>query len=317
MQRMARRNAIIRHLPAVETLGSVTVICSDKTGTLTRNEMTVGRVITAQGRYEVTGSGYIPEGRILAQGANAEDGRGAGSLQHVDDGVLRDLARCALLCNDADLLVEEARAPVLSGDPTEGALLVLALKAGLDGDRERAERPRLDAIPFESEARFMATLHAEPGGGRVIYLKGAPERVLAMCERAATDDGGEALHPEGWEERIGAAAEEGYRPLALAVRREEGDRPSLSAEDVQSGFTLLGVVGLIDPPRPEAIESVAQCRRAGIQVKMITGDHALTARSIAAQMGIVANPQASAAITISASAPLVGRMNRMVFLRLS
>jgi magnesium-transporting ATPase (P-type) len=201
--------------------------------------------------------------------------------------VLREIARASLLCNDAELSpAAEAGAGRWQGDPTEGAMLVLAAKAGLDRDG-RADSAASTSIPFESENRFMATLHAGRDGGRWIFVKGAPERVLEMCDRVRAG------------RRIGDA-----RPqrLAGADRRRRGrgvpdarawpagsaadDQETLSVEDVASGLTLLGVVGMIDPPRPEAIEAVAKCQRAGIRVKMITGDHALTARSIGAQMGI-------------------------------
>ena len=279
VQRMAGRNAILRRLPAVETLGSVTTICSDKTGTLTRNEMTVGRVLTAERLYSVTGSGYLPEGEFRL------DDRVAAPDEHP---VLAEIGRVALLCNDAALSrADQSDEWALSGDPTEGALLVLGAKAGLDGAAERARHPRLDTIPFESENRFMATLHACPDGGRRIFLKGAPERVLAMCERVRTGDGAAgALDADAWRARTDALADEGFRTLALAAREAPAGQQELSLDDAAGGFTLLGIAGLIDPPRPEAIEAVATCQRAGIRVKMITGDHALTARSIGAQMGI-------------------------------
>jgi magnesium-transporting ATPase (P-type) len=278
VQRMARRNAIVRRLPAVETLGSVTTICSDKTGTLTRNEMTAARVITASHVFHVTGSGYAPEGRFEL------DGRPVSPDEHP---VLREIGRASLLCNDAGFSPDPATgARVLQGDPTEGALLVLGEKAGFGIEEETRAWPRLDVIPFESESRFMATLNADPQGKRWIFLKGAPERVLAMCERARAGDGDLALDREAWRQRTDAVAGEGFRMLAVAVKAATRGHDRLATEDVQDGFTLLAVTGLIDPPRPEAIEAVDKCRSAGIRVKMITGDHALTARSIGAQMGI-------------------------------
>jgi magnesium-transporting ATPase (P-type) len=262
VQRMGRRNAIVRRLPAVETLGSVTTICSDKTGTLTHNELTVGRVLTADGTLEVTGSGYDLEGAIGA-GDDPVDGTS-------DE--LRELVVAAVLCNDAD--VERDNGGIrIAGDPLEAALLVLAHKAGLSPADLRAGQPRRDVVPFESDARFMATLH-----DGVIYLKGAPEQVLEMCDYtgAAAD---------AWRARIDEEAARGYRMLALATRPAP-DATAITAADVQHGCRLLGVVGLLDPPRQEAMHAVAKCQSAGIRVVMITGDHALTARSIGAQLGI-------------------------------
>jgi magnesium-transporting ATPase (P-type) len=277
VQRMAGRNAILRRLPAVETLGSVTTICSDKTGTLTRNEMTVGRVLTAEHRFGVSGSGYHPQGEFQLDGSD---------VRPDEHEILLEVARAGLLCNDAELARGGDGEWTLSGDPTEGAMLVLGAKAGLDREAELATRPRVDAIPFESENRFMATLHAEPDGGRVIYVKGAPERVLEMADRVRAGGGTAELDEGAWRERTDALADEGFRTLAVAVKEAPADQEELGDEDVLGGFTLLGVTGMIDPPRPEAIEAVAICQRAGIRVKMITGDHALTARSIGARMGI-------------------------------
>ena len=266
VRRMARRNAIVRRLPAVETLGSVTVICSDKTGTLTKNEMTVRRVMGEGLDAEVEGAGYAPHGGFLADGA---------PLGHAAEHALLQLARAGLLCNDAALR-EEAGAWKLEGDPTEGSLVTLALKAGLHPTREYAEWPRLDAIPFESEHRFMATLHHAPDGSHVIFVKGAPERVLEMC------DVDRAL----WQARVEGLAREGMRVLALASRSAPPTQESLGFEHVDGGFTMLGLAGIIDPPRKEAIDAVRQCREAGIRVKMITGDHVVTARAVGAMLGI-------------------------------
>jgi len=278
VQRMAGRNAILRRLPAVETLGSVTTICSDKTGTLTRNEMTVGRVIMAEHVFGVTGSGYFREGEFQLDGRTATGEETA---------VLDEIGRASVLCNDAELSHDaETGEWKLSGDPTEGALLVLGAKVGHDRDAEIEKYPRLDAIPFESQNRFMATLHADPEGLRWIFVKGAPERILEMCDGARGEGSPRGLDAEAWKKRTDAVADEGFRTLALAVRQAPAEQETLAPDDVRDGFTLLGVVGMIDPPRPEAIEAVATCRRAGIQVKMITGDHALTARSIGAEMGI-------------------------------
>jgi magnesium-transporting ATPase (P-type) len=253
VQAMARRNAIVRRLPAIEAIGSVSVICTDKTGTLTRNEMVVAAAETAEGVFAVDGEGYATEGAITPAGD------------------LAPLARAAALCNDAALHCKDGVWTV-EGDPMEGALLAFAGKLGSD----HAAR-RLDAIPFDSRHRFMAVLTDGPQG-RVTYVKGAPERVLRMC-------GGIDLHI--WHERAEALARRGLRVLALAERPEAGER--IDAATLEGGLTFLGLVGLIDPPRPEAIAAVAECRAAGIRVKMITGDHAGTAAAIAAQIGL-ANP---------------------------
>jgi magnesium-transporting ATPase (P-type) len=275
VQAMARRNAIVRRLPAVEALGSVTVICSDKTGTLTRNEMTVQEVITACCTYGVTGTGYAPHGGFELEGAEARPD---------DHPLLQDIARVALLCNDAEL-ARQGEEWLLNGDPTEGALITLGLKAGLDPAYETEALPRTDVIPFESEHRFMATLHHDHTGHGRIYLKGAPERVLSLCADQRVEKGGQPLDPARWQTAMDAAAGRGMRLLALAEKPAEAGKRELAFADVDSGgFTLLAVVGIADPPREEAIRAVADCRAAGIRVKMITGDHAATAAAIGAQL---------------------------------
>jgi len=280
VQRMARRNAVIRRLPAVETLGSVTVICSDKTGTLTRNEMTVQSVVCNLQSFDVQGAGYAPAGAILRDGQSVD----VPQLARAEPGLMR-LARSAALCNDASLH-EDSAGWQLAGDPTEGALITLALKAGLNPTELKIESERIDVIPFESEHRFMATLHRE-GDGRVVLVKGAPERVLAMCGYQAGGDGQtEPLAHEAWREAVEVQARAGRRVLALAERVLPGDRNDLQHADVESGLTLLGIVGIIDPPRTEAVEAVARCQQAGIRVVMITGDHGVTASAIAGQIGL-------------------------------
>jgi magnesium-transporting ATPase (P-type) len=277
-QRMAKRNAIVRRLPAVETLGAVTVICTDKTGTLTKNEMTVASVLTPGGDYTVSGAGYAPEGEILRDGT-AVDAAG-------EPGLL-ELARAALLCNDAELRHRDG-AWTLAGDPTEGALVAFAIKAGLDRDEERRAWPRQDEIPFESEHRFMATLHHDHHGRARVYLKGAPERVLELCRWEG--EAGNALDPDRWAELLEAAAARGERLLGLAMRPVEDRRAAVAFEDIDRSFVLLGFVGMIDPPREEAIDAVARCRAAGIRVKMITGDHAITAHAIGRKLGLAEAP---------------------------
>ena len=276
VQRMARQNAIVRRLPSVETLGSVTVICSDKTGTLTKNEMTVQSVFTAEKVFSVTGVGYAPEGGFFVGQDNASP------QTHPE---LVEIGRASLLCNDARLHPQDGKW-LLEGDPTEGALLSMALKAGIDPLAEHANLPRADAIPFESEYRFMATLHHDHHGAGRIYVKGAPERLLDMCSHQAGANGVETLNRSQWEKCVLEAAGQGQRTLAVAVGSIDPTRHQLQFSDVEQGLTMLAIFGIIDPPREEAIVAVSQCQGAGITVKMITGDHAETARVIGEQLGI-------------------------------
>ncbi|MCB1850997.1 MAG: HAD-IC family P-type ATPase, partial [Gammaproteobacteria bacterium] len=263
-------------LPAVETLGTVSVICSDKTGTLTRNEMTVQSVATATQLLEVTGVGYNPHGSVQLDGADQDPAE-------VPD--LIELARAGLLCNDAEVQLS-GEAWQLRGDPTEGSMITLAMKCGLDPLFQGEALPRIDTIPFESEHRFMATLHHDHAGHGFIYLKGAPEQVLEMCNRQRFQGEEQPLDIRYWEGRIDELAGRGQRLLALAFKSAQPGQRELRFDHVAGGLTLLGVVGIIDPPRSEALEAVRQCRAAGIRVKMITGDHAVTARAIATQMEI-------------------------------
>ena len=279
VQRMARRNAVVRRLPAVETLGSTSVICSDKTGTLTRNEMTARRIVTSGADYLVTGAGYAPEGQIAANGPEA-----AGS-----QAVQVNLIRAALLCNDAQL-VEAASQWSVHGDPMEGALVTLAMKSGLHPEAERSTWVRLDEIPFDAQHRFMATLHRNPTGEVWIFVKGAPERVLEMCQTQAAGDA-TAKDAPYWHVRIAAAGGNGERVLGFAAMQVDAATDRLSFAALDHGLQFLGLVGLIDPPRPEAIAAIAECRSAGIMVKMITGDHADTAGAIAQQLNLADNPQ--------------------------
>lgn len=276
VQRMARKHAIIRRLPAVETLGSVTVICSDKTGTLTRNEMTVLTLATGAGNCEVSGVGYDPHGTFSL------DGQQVTSEQFP---LIKEIAQAALLCNDASISEVNGQWQ-MQGDPTEGALVTLALKAGLEHDYIQTQFPRTDAIPFESQHRFMATLHHDHAGHGFIYLKGAPERVLDMCQQQLMRGEPAPLDKAYWEASMESMAARGQRLLAIAFKPATAEHQSLSFSDVEGGLTLLGVVGIIDPPRDEATAAVKACQSAGIRVKMITGDHAITARAIGAQMGI-------------------------------
>jgi magnesium-transporting ATPase (P-type) len=276
VQRMARRNAIIRKLPAVETLGSVTAICSDKTGTLTRNEMTVVRVELPGGEsIDVAGTGYAPEGAFR---------RGEKMVDPEEDARLALVGKAAILSSDAEVRREQERDVwILEGDPTEGALVALGQKMGFEAGTLRRNRRRIDAIPFESDARYMATL-VEMDDRPTVFVKGAPERVLGFCDDELRDDGETALDRDRWMKTIGELASEGFRVMALARGEASGDR--LSTADAESGLTLLGMVGIVDPPRDEAIEAVSDCQKAGIRVNMITGDHAVTAGAIARQLGI-------------------------------
>ncbi|MCR9089990.1 cation-transporting P-type ATPase [Algiphilus sp.] len=276
VQGMARRNAIIRRLPAVETLGAVTVICSDKTGTLTRNEMTVSEIALADLRVTVSGSGYAPEGVFRRDGSE--------TLSDIEPRLL-ELLRCGLACNDAQLQERDGIWTV-EGDPTEGALIAAALKAGIPADHTARHHPRTDSIPFASEQQYMATLHHGTEGDALAVLKGAPERVLAMCSRQRTADGDAPLDMEHWQLVLDEMAAKGQRLLAIALRTMARQERHLDHHHVADGLTLIGVVGMMDPPRDEAVRAVAACHSAGIAVKMITGDHAVTARAIGARLGI-------------------------------
>lgn len=278
VRRMAQRHAIIRRLPAVETLGSVSVICSDKTGTLTRNEMTVTQVVTPARTLGVGGAGYAPDGTFSHDGMHADA---------VSDDALQALARSAALCNDAELRATDGVWHV-DGDPMEGALVTLAVKAGIDTDALRASHPRLDQIPFDPALRYMATLHGGADGPPLLVVKGAPEQILEMCRF----DGEASAARARWAEAASALARSGHRVLAFAHRNLSPGRATLEPGDVAASLQLLGLAGFIDPPRPEAHQAITECHGAGIRVVMITGDHVDTAREIARQLGIAAAPRA-------------------------
>ena len=280
VQRMAARNAAIRRLPAVETLGATSVICSDKTGTLTRNEMTARRIVTGNHRIMVTGSGYAPEGELTASGQDDDVASVAAAAP---------LLRTGLLCNDAHLRSSNEQW-VVDGDPMEGALVALAMKAGLDPEHARAEWTRIDEIPFDARYRFMATLHKGPSGEQAIFVKGAPERLLEMCMAQLGPFGEQPLDEAYWAEQIALAASEGERVLGFAVRHPSDVPGRLAFDDLGEDLMFLGIVGFIDPPRDDAIAAIAECRSAGIAVKMITGDHAATAAAIARQLGMAEAP---------------------------
>lgn len=277
VQGMAKRNAIVRRLPAIETLGSVSVICTDKTGTLTRNEMMVASVLTPQHLFALEGTGYEPKGVLKL------DNKHVLPSEHC---VLEELGRAAALCNDASLR-EHDGVWTVAGDPMEGALLAFSEKMEVDARKEQAVWARTDAIPFDAKHRFMATLNHDHEGHAFVFVKGAPEQILAMCGNQRSADGStETLDPEYWQSKAEAIATLGQRVLAFAVRPVIPEHTVLEHADVKGELTLLGMVGMIDPPRPEAIAAVAECHEAGIRVKMITGDHAKTAAAIGEQIGL-------------------------------
>lgn len=276
VQRMASRNAIIRRLPAVETLGSVNVICSDKTGTLTRNEMMVQSLVFAEASFEVEGNGYDPHGQFVDPVGNPLD---------TNHPLLDSCCRAAMLCNDATLTEQDGNWK-LHGDPMEGALVVLGMKGGFDQALLLEQMPRTDVIPFESEHRFMATLHHDHSGTGCIYIKGAIEAILPRCTGQITSEGTKPIDPDFWAAQTEAIAARGQRTLAIAMRPVDQAQQALTFDDVAGELILIGLIGIVDPPRQEAIEAIARCYSAGIQVKMITGDHVATARAIAGDMGI-------------------------------
>jgi len=274
VQRMAQRNAIIRRLPAVETLGSVSRICSDKTGTLTLMEMMVVSAVTGEAAYGITGQGYAPTGRILKNGKSADK-----------DPVLTLMGRVSLLCNDAELLEQDGFWKV-EGDPTEGALYPFAAKIGLDRQTEQSACRRIDIIPFESEHKFMATLNKDAAGNQVLLVKGAPEIILENCDRQQADEPA-PIEREYWLRMSDKLAAQGERVLAVAWQEQPDVKAgSLGPADLPTNLVLLGLIGLLDPPRTEAIEAVKECHAGGIRVTMITGDHKITAAAIAKMLGI-------------------------------
>ena len=269
--RMAKRNALIRRLPAAETLGCATVICSDKTGTLTKNEMTVQAVLCADSTYEVRGVGYNPEGFFLHAGTPIDPSELPTPLH--------ETLRAGLLCNNARLVSEEKRHHIV-GDPTEGALLVSAAKAHISDHSKR-----LDEIPFDSANMYMATLHRGENENH-IFVKGSPEQVLALCTQQVTDNGHTAVQPERIHAEAAELASKALRLLAMAYKTVPTTHKRITSQDLHT-LTFLGIEGMIDPPRQEAINSVQKCKSAGIRPVMITGDHAMTATAVALQLGIV------------------------------
>lgn len=273
VQRMVKRNALIRRLPAVETLGSTSVICSDKTGTLTKDEMTVRKIVLPGQSIEVSGAGYEPQGSFSCNGSAVDL-----------SGPIAELLRAAVLASDAQLAPSDGHWDI-KGDPTEGALVVVAAKAGLHKSDLDIQFPRLSEIPFTSESKRMTTLHALPAGS-VAFAKGAPEVILNACTRQLTDAGEKVLDDAGRAELLAEAqrmASGALRVLAVATKRET------TLVDAEYGMTFLGLMGMIDPPRPEAQAAIQTCRQAGIHVVMITGDHPLTAQAVAKELGLVVN----------------------------
>jgi len=280
VQRMAARRAIMRKLPAVETLGSTTVICSDKTGTLTRNEMTVQALFTPTGSFEVTGVGYEPKGEL----------RSSGAAVPISEQALR-LLEAGVLCNDAALAFE-GDCWKITGDPTEGALVVAGQKLGVSIEATRREHPRLDAIPFESERQFMATLHKNSDGTSTLYVKGAPEVVLGRCELGD-------LKPQTVQAEVERFASGGMRVLGFARKMFPAASLTLDEKVHPLAMDFIGLQAMIDPPRPEAIAAIKRCHAAGITVKMITGDHRLTAQAIGKELGISTGQSAVSGATLS------------------
>jgi len=277
VQAMARRHAIVRRLPSIETLGAVSVICTDKTGTLTRNEMTVTQVQTPAQNYQVEGSGYAPTGAILdAQQKPIQSTPAA----------LESAALTALLCNDAALHEQQGQWSI-QGDPMEAALLSFALKAGLNQQDSHKDWPRTDAIPFDSEHKFMASLHHDHQGNGRILVKGAPEKLINLCTTVLdADNNAKKIDRRYWAQQAQDMAAQGQRVLALAVKQVPAEHNLLKMQDLDEGLCLQALIGIMDPPREEAVDAVAHCLSAGIKVKMITGDHPGTARAIGKKIGL-------------------------------
>lgn len=277
VQAMAQRNAIVRRLPAIETLGSVSVICSDKTGTLTRNEMSVTSIVTTEDRFAVTGVGYEPVGDITRNGQ---------AIEGDTYPVLKLIGLAAALCNDSELVRKEC-GWVGQGDPMEVALLALSGKVCTDNSPTQEQWRRTDVIPFDTKHKYMATLNHDHDNHAFIFIKGAPETILSMCSRQQNGTREtNILDFVYWHKQAEEIAKHGQRVLGFAIKPVNPKHTVLEQTDVKDSLIFLGLVGLIDPPRPEAIQAIAECQRAGINVKMITGDHAGTATAIGDQLGL-------------------------------
>jgi P-type Ca2+ transporter type 2C len=270
---MAKRNALIRQLPAAETLGSTTVICSDKTGTLTKNEMTVVKILAGFKEYSVSGAGYHPSGEFSNEGK---------SVSVLNQGVLAETLKAGYYCGNASLASKGGRYEII-GDPTEGALVVAAAKAGIVDIPER-----IDEIPFESDRMYMATLNKN-GNSNILYFKGSPEVILKMCRSQLTEDGVQTIETARILTKAEEMAGEGLRIIAVAYKSVPVTKNMIESEDT-GNLVFLGLQGMIDPPREEVIEAIKKCKKAGIRTVMITGDHAKTARAISYQLGIIVSP---------------------------
>jgi len=277
VQVMARRNAIVRRLPAIETLGSVSVICSDKTGTLTRNEMIVATIVTSLEHFNIHGTGYEPLGDITINDHE---------VFVTEHPALQELGRVSALCNDSELIKKEDVWTGL-GDPMETALLAFSNKAGIDGTEIRNQWTRTDVIPFDTKHKYMATLNHDHENHAFIFIKGAPETIFAMCQKQHTGSNEtKPLDIAYWNEQANIIAAQGQRVLAFAAKEVKPEHTVLEQVDIKESLVLLGLAGFIDPPRQEAIEAITKCHDAGIDVKMITGDHAITAVAIGKQLGL-------------------------------
>ncbi len=271
VQRMVRRHALIRRLPAVETLGCTSVICTDKTGTLTKDEMTVREIFVTGKTYQVSGSGYAPTGSFMLDGNEVEIG-----------GALKEFFRGGVLSSDAKLTIKDGVHDII-GDPTEGAIVVAAAKAGILKEKLDAEYPRIGEIPFSSETKRMTTLHKEDENNTMAYTKGAPEMMLPHCTRMWGEHGEVPMTESDRKQILDAAAAMAKKALRVLAIARKGD---VGLDSAQQGMKFLGLVGMIDPPRPEAKAAIATCKTAGIKVVMITGDHPVTAEAIARELGI-------------------------------
>lgn len=279
VSKMAKRHAIIRKLPAVETLGSTNVICSDKTGTLTKNQMTVQDIFTITNSFEVTGIGYEPKGEFLSKIQN---------INPLDDLVLKECLIAGMICNDSNLVSIDNNWRI-EGDPTEGSLLVSASKYGLSRESVQKEMPRIDSIPFESEYQYMATLHENPTKqNNIIYIKGSVESIISSSSKMLLPSGEiENIDAKKILEATNELAKKGLRVLAFASLSVDKSKTKINHSDLSENLVFLGLQSMIDPPRPEVIKAIQTCHKAGISVKMITGDHEMTALSIAQQIGII------------------------------
>ncbi|MBG2697665.1 cation-transporting P-type ATPase [Klebsiella michiganensis] len=280
VQAMARQRAIIRKLPTVETLGAMTVVCSDKTGTLTMNEMTVKAIITADCCYRVEGDSYEPQGNICLEGSNEP-------VQIKPGSVLETYLRTIDLCNDSQMIQDERGLWGITGGPTEGALKVLAAKAQLAPVDARL----VAKIPFDSQYKYMAT-HQKMGDVEQVLITGAPDVIFALCRHQLSKQGAVPFEPQYWEEEMARFARQGLRMVAAAYKPANVGSTTLTHDDLREGLVFLGIAGMMDPPRPEAIDAIHACQNAGIRVKMITGDHPQTAMSIGQMLGITNSSQA-------------------------